>query len=147
MHESYYSCDRGSRNCSINSFFGCYLKCSGVSSSSETYVSSSNWGYKLDVLSAMCKILDIMCFIELLFKKVNYCLFICTSFEELVNRRYPVIWHILVDFCAFAGEMPPGIWSFVHRADIPKELLFCNGGGFLSVKDAFSETGYPAFYR
>ena len=25
--------------------------------------------------------------------------------------------------------------------------LFCNGGGFLSVKDAFSETGYPAFYR
>ena len=26
-------------------------------------------------------------------------------------------------------------------------LLFCNGGGFLSVKDAFSETGYPAFYR
>ena len=26
-------------------------------------------------------------------------------------------------------------------------FLFCNGGGFLSVKDAFSETGYPAFYR
>ena len=26
-------------------------------------------------------------------------------------------------------------------------LMFCNGGGFLSVKDAFSETGYPAFYR
>ena len=26
-------------------------------------------------------------------------------------------------------------------------VLFCNGGGFLSVKDAFSETGYPAFYR
>ena len=25
--------------------------------------------------------------------------------------------------------------------------LFFNGGGFLSVKDAFSETGYPAFYR
>ena len=25
--------------------------------------------------------------------------------------------------------------------------VFCNGGGFLSVKDAFSETGYPAFYR
>ena len=25
--------------------------------------------------------------------------------------------------------------------------MFCNGGGFLSVKDAFSETGYPAFYR
>ena len=25
--------------------------------------------------------------------------------------------------------------------------LFCNGGGFLSVKDVFSETGYPAFYR
>ena len=24
--------------------------------------------------------------------------------------------------------------------------MFCNGGGFLSVKDAFSETGYPAFY-
>ena len=26
-------------------------------------------------------------------------------------------------------------------------IVFCNGGGFLSVKDAFSETGYPAFYR
>ena len=26
-------------------------------------------------------------------------------------------------------------------------VMFCNGGGFLSVKDAFSETGYPAFYR
>ena len=25
--------------------------------------------------------------------------------------------------------------------------MFCNSGGFLSVKDAFSETGYPAFYR
>ena len=27
-----------------------------------------------------------------------------------------------------------------------KGRVFCNGGGFLSVKDAFSETGYPAFY-
>ena len=26
------------------------------------------------------------------------------------------------------------------------QIMFCNGGGFLSVKDAFSETGYPAFY-
>ena len=26
------------------------------------------------------------------------------------------------------------------------ESLFCNDGGFLSVKDTFSETGYPAFY-
>ena len=25
--------------------------------------------------------------------------------------------------------------------------VFCNGGGFLSVKDVFSETGYPAFYQ
>ena len=25
-------------------------------------------------------------------------------------------------------------------------VMFCNGGGFLSVKDAFSEIGYPAFY-
>ena len=26
-------------------------------------------------------------------------------------------------------------------------VVFSNGGGFLSVKDAFSETGYPAFYQ
>ena len=26
-------------------------------------------------------------------------------------------------------------------------LMFCNGGGFLSVEVVFSETGYPAFYR
>ena len=26
-------------------------------------------------------------------------------------------------------------------------VVFCSGGGFLSVKDAFSETGYAAFYQ
>ena len=26
-------------------------------------------------------------------------------------------------------------------------IMFCNSSGFLSVKDAFSKTGYPAFYR
>ena len=43
----------------------------------------------------------------------------------------------------------------LREQDVPKETkqefkklkeVFCNGGGFLSVKDAFSETGYPAFY-
>ena len=40
----------------------------------------------------------------------------------------------------------------VHSQGNPFQVLggtsmFCKGGGFLSVKDAFSETGYPAFYR
>ena len=30
---------------------------------------------------------------------------------------------------------------------LPRLYCFVMGGGFLSVKDAFSETGYPAFYR
>ena len=34
-----------------------------------------------------------------------------------------------------------------YQGKLQMQLLFCNGGGFLSVKDAFSETGYPAFYR
>ena len=36
------------------------------------------------------------------------------------------------------------VWEILDDARI---TVFCNGGGFLSVKDAFSETGYPAFYR
>ena len=43
-------------------------------------------------------------------------------------------------------------YSVTHRFVVCENLtrpfiFFCNGGGFLSVKDAFSETGYPAFYQ
>ena len=37
--------------------------------------------------------------------------------------------------------------SITNMATISHDIMFCVGGGFLSVKDAFSETGYPAFYR
>ena len=39
------------------------------------------------------------------------------------------------------------ITSITRTIERDQFLLFCNSGGFLSVKDAFSETGYPAFYR
>ena len=34
-----------------------------------------------------------------------------------------------------------------HFTRYAQAFVFCNGGGFLSAKDAFSETGYPAFYQ
>ena len=35
----------------------------------------------------------------------------------------------------------------IEQSRVTLTIVFCNGGGFLSVKDAFGETGYPAFYR
>ena len=52
-----------------------------------------------------------------------------------------------------ASEPHPGTSSGTGPATQPADslkntnILFCNGSGFLSVKDAFSETGYPAFYQ
>ena len=48
------------------------------------------------------------------------------------------------------ATLKPSPNSIQYRAQhghLQYSQVFCNGGGFLSVKDAFSKTGYPAFYQ